>query len=700
MTIVAGRPSDARQRPMGERHYNMMQRAKAVEQEPDEPELTPEEQAQYEILDYCSQLYDSARKAREPFDTFDTAWDLFIGNVWLKNWPGWRGRITINKVRSFITFMQAIMTDNKPRLSVEPRIPGSEDAADLLRRLVDRYWDENDMQQKVSLFVMFGLIWGTGFLKVIYDPYADSGRGKHYAIPVVPYRIYTNKTATCVEDSEFLIHVEEQTMGWVRRNFPDKAKLVAKVRGVRVGEHKERNRDYVREGDNNETTRIISAQNLGNGNITPPLYSAPNPQYTDQDSDTVEIAEFWLRDDSLEGYQRPKYVNGKPQMKPVVGADGLYEMEIIGVKTAVSEIDGAPFSVPIRPVKMQPVMEEAWRIKYPNGRLVIVAGGRVLLRDVPNPYQTSGFPFAMWKDYDTGTFWGQGEPLALKDCQLATNRIASQLYDILQKIGNPILLIKKGGGVNKDKMKNKPGLLIPVDDMDAIKPLDKPAIPREFFELFNIVAKSMAEISGVNDAVMGAMPASGSAFATVDQLQEAGAAPMRLKVRNLESGLTRAGKLIIELIQQWDNGERPVRVSSDEVDESIVQPASEVRAQFRSYKKADLQGQVEFGVVPISSLSTSPAGTWNRFMTLYDKHLIDEIWWHRNFRINGWRTELPRMLAARKAEGERDAALKAASKAKPGPAPRTNSGREQIRRRQAGASPSQVPSAVENAAVR
>lgn len=673
---------------------------KTQEDTNDEQELTPEEQQQFEILSYCSGLYDAARKAREPFETFDTAWDLFIGNVWPSRWPIWRGRLTINKVRSFITFMQAIMTDNKPRLSVEPRIPGSEDAADLLRRLVDRYWDENDMQQKVSLFVMFGLVWGTGFLKILYDPYADSGRGKHYAVPVVPYRIYTNKTATCIEDAEYLIHVEEQTMGWVRRNFPDKAKLVSKVRGIKTGEYKERERDFVREGDNNETMRIISAQNLGNGNVTPPLYSAPNPQYMDMESDTVEIAEFWLRDDTPEGYQRPKVVNGKYLMKPVVGPDGMYEMEIYGVKTAVSEIDGAPFSMPMRRVKMQNVMETAQRVKFPNGRLVIIAGGNIVLRDIPNPYQTSGFPFAMWKDYDTGTFWGQGEPLALKDCQLATNRIASQLYDILQKIGNPILLIKKGGGVNKERMKNKPGLLIPVDDMDSIKPLEKPAIPREFFELFSIVGKSMAEISGVNDAVMGALPASGSAYATVDQLQEAGAAPMRLKVRNLETGLTRAGKLIIEMIQQWDNGERPVRVSSDSVDNSIVLPAGEVRAQFRSYAKADLQGPVEFGVVPISSLSTSPAGTWNRFMMLYDKHLIDEIWWHRNFRINGWRSELPRMLAARKAEGERDAALKAASKAKPGPAQKLNSGRQQTRQRQAGASPSQIPNRGADASVR
>jgi hypothetical protein len=43
----------------------------------DDPELTPEEQERFRILRYCTNLYDDARKARQPFETFDVAWDLF-----------------------------------------------------------------------------------------------------------------------------------------------------------------------------------------------------------------------------------------------------------------------------------------------------------------------------------------------------------------------------------------------------------------------------------------------------------------------------------------------------------------------------------------------------------------------------------------------------------------------------------------------
>jgi hypothetical protein len=683
-------------------------KAKKRDDQDADVELTEEEQERFRILRYCTNLYDEARKARQPFETFDTAWDLFVGNVWPSRWPSWRAKITINKIRAFITFMQAVMTDNKPRVSVEPILEGSEDAADLLRKLVDRDWDENDMQDKLSTFVLYGLIWGTAFMKVWYDPYADGGRGKHMAEPVVPYRVYTNRTAKCIEDAEYLIHIEEQTMGWVRRNFPDKAEAVWAVRGVKSTDKRERDRDFIREGDQTEAQRIITAQNV-DGNISGPQYGALNPSYFDDEGDVVEVGEWWLRDETLEKFSRQKYVAGKPQFEPIIKDDGSYDLETVGQRIATSEIDGGVFLYPIMKPKLKPVMETAWRPKYPGGRLVMIAGGKVLLRDIPNPFQISGFPYAMWKDYNTGGFWGQGESIALKDAAIASNRILSQVYDILEKIGNPSYMLKKGAGINAQSIKNKPGSIIPMDEMDALKPLEKPPIPPEFLQLWEILRKAMGEVSGVNDSVQGQLPASNTAFATMDQLQESGAAPIRLKVRNLETGITRIGKLRIQLIQQWDNGSRPIRERDDnlpplappqdeDADPTVVQPAGAVEAKWKRYSQADLQGTVEFGVVPISSLSTSPAGAWNRWMSMYDKkpQLVDRRWWHQKFRIEGWRTELPRMEAQEKM----DAAMAAAAKqrGKPGPAPKLNSKNQ--RGKGPSAPPSHAPTREQNAAVR
>jgi hypothetical protein len=547
------------------------------------------------------------------------------------------------------------------------------------------------MQQKLSIFSLYGLIWGTGFMKIWYDPYADQGRGKHMAAPVVPYRIYTNRTATSIEDCEYIIQEEDMTMGWIRRNFPDKARTVSKVLGLRQGDKRERDRDFIREGDINDQQRIISAQNV-NGNITSPQYAYPNPGYMEDDSDTVQVLEYWLRDDSLESYERQKEVDGELQFEPMTDDEGLTVFETVGQKVSTSEIDGGMFTSPIEKPKMKPVMETAWRLKYPGGRLVMIAGGRVLLRDIPNPFQINEFPYAMWKDYDVGAFYGQGEPLALKDSQIASNRIVSQIYDILEKTGNPSFKMLKGGGVNAQSIKNKPGAIIPMDDLKALEPLEKPAMPPQFLELYQLLRTAMGEISGLNDSVVGQIPAGNTAFATMDQLQESGAAPLRLKVRNLETGIKRIGKLRIQLIQQWDTGARPIREQNESPE--VVQQGSSVEVQFRDYNNPDLQGPVEFNIVPISSLSTSPAGAWNRWMMMYDKHLIDRQWWHQKFRIEGWKTELPRMMVQEKQDQAAENAAK--EKGKPGP----SKSKPARSARKSPAPKSHVPSAAANSSVR
>ena len=630
--------------------------------------FTPEESRQYEILNYIAGLYDQGRKARQPYETFDMAWDLYMGNVWPNRWPSWRPKVTINKIRAFITFMQAVMTDQKPRWSVEPMLPGSEPAADLLRKLGDRDWDENDLQRKNSIFALYGLIWGTGVMKVFYDPYADNGRGRHITVPVVPYRIYTNRTATCVEDAEFILHINEKTMGWMRRNFPDKAAKVYTLRGVTATDEKDPlRRDYIREGDSQEVQRIVTAQNV-NGNVTGPMMAHPHPQYHDRDEEEVELMEAWYRDDTLEAYERPKYENGKAVMEPVVRDDGRYDLQTTGYRVETSTINSQPFIMPVKEPRQKPVLENAWRWKYPNGRLTMIAGGRVLLRDIPNPFQIDGFPFATWKDYDVNAFWGHGETIALKDCQISLNKVASQVYNILEKTGNPSFKVQKGAGVNLQSIKDKPGLIIPMDDIKALEPLEKPPMPREFLELYNILRGAMAEVAGLNDATMGKMSGDNQSFAMINSLQESGAAPLRLKVRNFESGLTRIGKLRIQLIQQFDRGTRPLREKPD-YPPGTVQPASSVNAQFRNYTNTDLQGAVEFKIVPVSSLSTSPASAWQKWMELFKEHLINRRWWHEKNRIEGYRTELPRLEKQEAMDAEQAAIAK--DKGKPGPQPKS-----------------------------
>ena len=637
---------------------------RTVETRDEAEELTPEYAEKYKIIAYCRNLFEASKRTRKPYETYDRAWALFNGE-----WPDrratnpTRARITPNKIRSTVAFQHSIMTDTRPRFSIEPIVPGSEDAADLLRRLVDRDWDESDMQAKVSLWALYGLIYGYAFIKRTYDPYANGGRGKHNVDVIEPSRVWINDTAQGIEDAEHIIHIDKTTMGWIRRNFPEKARVIYNLRGGgMVSQSEDGYPDTSPKKAQKSYPTVLSAMKTQQQIIMPQPRGLP-AEYED-DTDTVELAEFWVRDDSREAYEvqevdRSGHLVFKPEMK-----DGEVVMQVVGEKTITNEIDGQPITALVREPKMVPVMTKRTRLKFPNGRLVQIAAGNVLLRDIPNPYQTDGFPWAMWKDYDIGGIYGQGEPLQLQSCAIAQMRIVSHVYEILEKTCNPSWVVKRGG-VDPRSVENRMGTVIPADNVTDIRLLEKGQVPAEFFELFKLLNASIAEMSGVNEAVQGQMPAANTAFATMDSLQESGSALLRLKVRNFEAGLTRLGKITIQLMQQFDNGDRPLRIGADDLDADVVAPASEVAVQFKSYTNVDIQGEIEFKVVPISSLSTSPAAAWSKWMTLKDKGLVDDLWWHRHWKLPGWKTEVVRMLKQRAQDAAAGAALKAASKAKP-----------------------------------
>jgi hypothetical protein len=672
--------------------------------------LEPEELEELEIAKFCRKLLSVGVEARKPYDVFDRCWNLYVGDMWPLGLPRWKAKITLNKIRAFIHFMQAVMTDNKPRVNIKPIVKGSEEAAKLLEHIIDREWDVNDVQDKLSLSVLWGLIWGTGFLKITWNPRKDGGRGALEIEPVVPYRIWVNATATCIEDAEFIIHVERRTLGWVYRNFPKKAALVRDFRGSRIitsGES-ESDRDYIREGMRHSDRAIELKTAMTMNGQTVSQSKGDLGWMRELDDWEVEVGEFWFRDDKPKKFWRQKIVNGKPQTVSVVDEYNCPILQPAGTEITPSPLNGQPFVRQKYKPKMKPVLVEDYRPEFPNGRVVLMAGP-VVLRDIPNPYRIDGFPFASWKDQDVGAFWGQGEALGLKDANVTINRIVGTLYDNLNLAGNTSWLVQKDSGLNVKTLRNRPASIIPVDDVKSVQALETKSLPPQFMELYQLLKGAMSEIAGINDQLMGASPVANTAFATIDSMTESSAAILRMKVRNMEKMIKRTGRIMVQLTQQYDVGNRPVRQEVDAFDEgqagvpimfpdgheregevmALVPPASSVEVQFKSYSKAMLQGPVEFSVVPDSSLSVSPVGMWNRYVTLWDKKLIDLQGFHEKMQLDDWRNIVKRMAAMQMVQQQ--------MKGKPGPKPQPTGARNQ---RSAPAPQNNNPSAIKNSMVR
>lgn len=672
----------------------------------EDDELSPEEQQDLDITTYGRELLRQAVHARRPFETFEKSWDLFNGVMFPPGMPRWQGKIVLNKLRQIVLFLQASMTDNKPRLNIQPAMEGTEKAANLIDKLVDREWDRTRAQRAHSMACFFGLVFGTGVVKWGRDPYARGGKGANFCDPVVSYRLFFNPGATCVADAEFIIQCERKPLGWIARHFPEKYKKVKRYAGTATGiEGAPTQRDLVQEGQPDVAGRYAIHTALSMDGHTVRVPREGNTLRDLYDQNMVDVYEFWVKDDATEEYDRHKVVKGVPQMEPVRDDEGQYVIERTGKMKAVpNPINGQPMLMPETRVKMRKIMETAKRAKYPNGRTFVMAGP-VLLRDIPNPYEIDGFPYADWRDVDTGSIWGQGEPLQLKDANIGLNRSVTMLYNNLNLGGQLSWLVSKTSGINPDQLKNRPAAVFAVDGPinEAMKAVDRPQVSGEFINLFNVLDKTLPALAGLNDAITGGAAPVNVAFATMDQLLEQGAAAIRLRVRNLEYMYERSGEILVGLVQQFPDND-PLRIEETpesryeygEPDEdgerqviAIVQPRSAVEIRWEHYDRSMIQGRVEVKITPDSTLSTSPAGLFNKLITLLDKKVIDQQYVLEKLNLEDGREVLLRMRA--------QAALQSEMKKKPGPKPKPAAQKEA---RAKPAPPSHGPTPASLAAVR
>jgi hypothetical protein len=287
--------------------------------------------------------------------------------------------------------------------------------------------------------------------------------------------------------------------------------------------------------------------------------------------------------------------------------------------------------------------------KYPNGRKLVIAGGQ-LLEDIENPYLDGKFPFARLIDMTMPReFWGQGEVEQLKGPQQILNKLMSYALDILSLVGNPVWKNPTGSGVFSETLTNQPGLVI--DHIDGFEPRREMGadVQPSIFQAFDRMRDVFDQISGINEVTQGAQPRNASGVA-IDSLMEAAQTKLRLKGRNIEAWLTKAGQQQASRILQFYSIPRIVRITENEdavkyfkfaIDEvsdeagetrtvATVQPFESVQGMDASQmvpgqvQQFEIKGNLDVKVTTGSSLPFAKAKREARAKELYQLGIYDE----------------------------------------------------------------------------
>ena len=478
----------------------------SIENKPIGYEPTPEEDQCIRMVDSLFQRSKNARKS------YDEKWldyyRMFRGKQWKDARPSYRHSEVINLIFRAIQSEIPILTDALPRPEFIPTEPNDFELAKILNDVLDSDWTSNNWSYVFTEQLYDSHLYGNGFGCVSYDPEAMDGMGgityksedPFYQFPD-PYAIDINK------ECSYYIVAEPKDTQVLKQKYPQVAQYI-----------KSDILDITRR-DNNVDEQI--------------KYKSPTDNRTVmQGSSTYDLAS------KNEALEVTAYIK---------------DMECIEEET--DNVD--PVTGENSPLYVK-------RLKYPNGRKIVVING-VLCHDGPNEYEDKKFPYVKLTNYILPReFWGMSEVEQLESPQRIFNKLLSFTLDVLTLMGNPIWKVGTTSGVDTDNLFNRPGIIVEADDINQVQREEGVQLQPYVLQMIDRMKQWFDDISGSNDVSRGVRPEGVTAASAIEALQDAAQTRLRQKSRNIDAYMQDFGQMYQSRVFQNYDAPRVFRITNDQ----------------------------------------------------------------------------------------------------------------------------------------
>ena len=272
------------------------------------------------------------------------------------------------------------------------------------------------------------------------------------------------------------------------------------------------------------------------------------------------------------------------------------------------------------------VVHEYWERpteKYPQGRLVVVAGN-VLLHDGPNPYKHGRFPFVKFDEVSVpGRFWGMAMVEQAIPLQKNLNRARSQEVENRTLMGRPKILVPRTAKLRQSAY-----------DAEAGEKLDYNPGPRgEKPELIwpqsttmstqteiQHTISDMQEVLAWHEASRGILPSANIPGIAIERLQGADETSLGDASTSIDVAMIALAQMILSNCAQFWSEERMVRAGG----EGARLEAVKIRGQ-------DLVGEdpnaeyFDVRVIPHSTLLRDPAKQREMVKEMIEMGILDPM---------------------------------------------------------------------------
>lgn len=560
---------------------------------------------------WMNQNFGVARRNRDRL-RWDQKWlrnhELIRGKHWRQHHPGGSSsgqgkypRVTINLFHVAWTTTTANLTDNKPKFDIVPHDDESKAAAPLMHKAASNWWHRTKQQRTLSKTVKNNEKYGSTIEKMFFNKELEGGRGDADCMVVDPFKFLPWPGHTDIQSMPRFFEYDILAIEEIKRMWPetsDDVKSEDPHSGL-LGKEREE----------------IKAGSLSHSRHTDNLPNnyAPGSGDTNKEQDIPKalVIECWCKDYTMEDVFRDIPVTvedatGNPL--PIIGEDGNPKMEKV-------KIGQAP--------------------KYPGFIRVIhvTNGGKVVLGDTKNPsvnpnidpkiaqntYLWDKYPYIKGDSYsDENNFWGYSIVEQIEGLVLDINKKVSQISAYIDKTARPALINPKTTGIDSSKISNLPGMhLRPINHIVAlaIRYLDMPSLPVDFYKYLELLLKLVDIITGIHDVTEGRKPAGVSAASAIVALQEKAETILREKIRNLDLIIEERGRMWVSLAQNWYTEKRKLNMSGAD---------AKKLGEFVDFSGSDLKGEFAFEVVTGSTMPKSVFVRREHDIQLFQSGAIDQ----------------------------------------------------------------------------
>ncbi len=408
--------------------------------------------------------------------------------------PSFRPNVMVPELQQIMIQEANDLLDNNPRIYISMAGAGNDEK--LKERLartqrgIQAQWEIGFFNLQILLAQIWALFAGNGYVEVWHDPDAQGGRGEVKLMSRDPQSVYVDPNATGDDDAYFIMVEDPMYLDEIENRWPERGHMVRP----------------------SQITQVTRQSGISSLDFTPGPMRSTGDLIMKQPGgfeSQVTVRKTWIRDTTREAADpKEKAPPGLPKMK--------------------------------------------YRLKYPNGRLIVDAGG-VILYDGNNIVPSGEFPITRLCGLPPVTGYYAPPPINYsRDLQKLAEKFLSRTYENAMRVNNVVTFVYKGSGVDYSKYGGLPGELHQIN-MNAKKPevLAPPAYPDSIVKMPHTLLELQRMIQGQTPSRQG-NPGAGNISASLFEGAVSQAQGMtRLRGKLLGPAITRIARIVLAYMNEF-----------------------------------------------------------------------------------------------------------------------------------------------------